>query len=276
VPAALAHAQRAAALDANSAAAQSMLAQSYLAAGQPEHAVAILEPLRKLQGDDQFLLALLATAWRLLGDPRHRQLMDYEQLVRGWRLKPPPGWGSTEAYLAELAKSLIDHHAFFTHPFEQSVRHGSQAPNLLNAPHPAIRAFPLAIQEAIDQHLAALAVGGGDDPLRRRNTGRWKFHGIWSVRLRPNGFHANHVHPDGWLSSACYIDLPAAVQHNGREGWIKFGEPGVPTTPPLPPEHFVKPEPGLLVLFPSYMWHGTVPFTGSDSRLTIAFDLVPA
>jgi hypothetical protein len=33
----------------------------------------------------------------------------------------------------------------------------------------------------------------------------------------------------------------------------------------------------LLALFPSYMWHGTVPFSGApdDRRLTIAFDAVP-
>jgi hypothetical protein len=30
------------------------------------------------------------------------------------------------------------------------------------------------------------------------------------------------------------------------------------------------------VLFPSYMWHGTVPFGGDTTRLTIAFDIVPA
>jgi ectoine hydroxylase-related dioxygenase (phytanoyl-CoA dioxygenase family) len=43
----------------------------------------------------------------------------------------------------------------------------------------------------------------------------------------------------------------------------------------MPPQHFVRPEPGKLVLFPSYMWHGTVPFTTPESRLTVAFDLLP-
>src|SRR5439155_13673383 len=100
------------------------------------------------------------------------------------------------------------------------------------------------------------------------------FNGIWSVRLRPGGFHADHVHTMGWLSSACYIALPQAVER-GREGWLKFGEPGVPTSPALAAEHYVKPEPGLLALFPSYMWHGTVPFSGDEPRLSIAFDLVP-
>lgn len=40
-------------------------------------------------------------------------------------------------------------------------------------------------------------------------------------------------------------------------------------------EHFVRPEPGLLVLFPSYLWHGTEPFTSDQARLTIAFDALP-
>ena len=96
------------------------------------------------------------------------------------------------------------------------------------------------------------------------------------MQLAPNGYHAPHVHPEGWLSSACYIDLPAVVDAGGREGWIGFGAPPFACAVPTPPEYFEKPEPGKLVLFPSYMWHGTVPFTGDETRLTIAFDVVPA
>jgi uncharacterized protein (TIGR02466 family) len=117
----------------------------------------------------------------------------------------------------------------------------------------------------------------GPDPLRSRNIGKAKIHSAWSVRLRPSGFHVNHLHPEGWLSSAFYVETPAtALETAGREGWIKFGEPGVPTSPALAAEHFVRPEPGRLVLFPSYMWHGTVPFTSDERRMTIAFDVVPA
>ena len=42
------------------------------------------------------------------------------------------------------------------------------------------------------------------------------------------------------------------------------------------PEYAVRPEPGRLVLFPSYLWHGTAPFETDESRLTIAFDVLPA
>jgi hypothetical protein len=47
------------------------------------------------------------------------------------------------------------------------------------------------------------------------------------------------------------------------------------TTPTLDAELSVRPELGLLVLFPSYFWHGTLPFHSEQPRLTVAFDVVP-
>lgn len=79
----------------------------------------------------------------------------------------------------------------------------------------------------------------------------------------------------GWISSAFHVAVPSAV-NEGRQGWLKFGEPELPTTPKLEAEYFIKPTPGTLILFPSYMWHGTVPFGGAEPRLTAAFDALPA
>jgi tetratricopeptide (TPR) repeat protein len=270
----LAHAERAAALAPADPLVMTIFAQACLAGAQPARAADAMEALRARFPFDQHLLALLATAWRMLDDPRYRTLYDYDAFVGVHRLQAPAGWPHLGAYLADLADAAGRAHAYRTHPFDQSLRQGSQAPNILDVDHPAIRAFPAAIGEAVAEHLRRL--GRGEDPLRVRNTGRWAFQGAWSVRLRPNGFHADHVHSHGWLSSACYLSLPQAVEGPDRQGWLKFGQPGVATDPPLGPEHFVKPEPGLLALFPSYMWHGTVPFGGGEPRLTIAFDLVPA
>jgi len=95
------------------------------------------------------------------------------------------------------------------------------------------------------------------------------------VRLRPGGFHIDHVHPLGWLSSAYYVSLPDLSDENSRAGWLRFGRPGLRLTG-CRPEWFVRPEAGMLALFPSYFWHGTVPFERGDQRLTAAFDVVPA
>ena len=133
--------------------------------------------------------------------------------------------------------------------------------------------FPHAIAAVIDSYLHAL--GPGTDPVRGRNTGKWKIDGIWSVALQEGGYHKNHIHPDGWLSSACHIQVPDSVNDRDKAGWLSFGKPGIITTPTLGSEYFVQPKPGMLTLFPSYMWHGTQPFKDDVARVSIAFDLGP-
>jgi hypothetical protein len=38
----------------------------------------------------------------------------------------------------------------------------------------------------------------------------------------------------------------------------------------------IQSRPGTLVLFPSYLRHGTIPFHAEQTRTAIAFDVVPA
>ncbi|MCC5996405.1 MAG: tetratricopeptide repeat protein [Oceanicaulis sp.] len=245
-----------------------------LAAGDADGAQDGASRMLALAPDNQQAVNLQAMVWRMTGDARFGEVYDYEAFVRPQMIDPPPGWSSRAAYLADLAAELKAAHPYRTHPFGQSVRHGSQRPDILSVRTPAIQAFRTAMDPLVEAYIAG--VGEGGDPLRRRRAARWRIHGIWSVWLTPGGFHTDHVHPQGWLSSAFYVELPDAVSAGGREGWIRFGEAGIPVAPPQTAQHWVKPEPGMLVLFPSYMWHGTVPFGGEQARLTMAMDIVPA
>ena len=271
--AALEMSERLMSLQPNVRSVQVMRAHALLAAGLADEVLPIAKALSDADPSDQHALCLLATAWRLLGDARYQELYDYDEFVRPYKLIAPEGWASLDEYLSDLGAALRARHPFKTHPFSNSEEHGSKISDLLEMDDPAIKAIPKALAPAVNAHLVHL--GTGTDPLRSRNTGRWKIDGIWSVWLKPNGFHHDHVHPTAWLSSACYIELPDEIDAGGQEGWIKFGEPGTVTSPKLAPEHAVKPEPGMLVLFPSYMWHGTIPFGGDKSRLSIALDIVP-
>ncbi len=274
---ALLHAERAWKLTPETPLTLGTYGNALLAAGRADQAEALATRWLAANPDDGLALALRTTAWRMLGDPGYRVLYDYGRFVKPAMIDTPAGWANLPAYLEDLARGLLKLHTLRTHPIGQSLRHGTQADLVLeHAIDPAIRAFAQAIDGPIRRYMEAL--GKGDDPLRRRNTGRYKLSGMWSVRLRPHGYHFNHYHPEGWLSSACYVQVPQTLGAHGGEGWLQFGEPSYPTIPPLPAEYFVRPSPGLLVLFPSWFWHGTVPFSGapSDSRLTIAFDVVPA
>ncbi len=273
---ALAHAETAVRTAPASVDAISAYADALLTSGHAERVVAVTDKLLAVNPDDGHAIAVRASAWRMLGDPRYRALYDYQNFVKPSKIDTPAGWQNLTSYLCDLAQALSRlHEALRAQPLMQTLRSGTQIElRLEQSQDPAIRAFTQAIDGPIRRYMES--IGMGEDLLRRRNTGTYKLSGIWSVRLRPNGYHVNHFHGKGWLSSACHIHVPDALGIEGKEGWLTFGEPGIPTKPHLTPEHFVRPEPGVLVLFPSWMWHGTVPFSGTptDSRLTIAFDVV--
>ena len=245
-----------------------------LAQGRGDEALSLARRATETSPLDQSTWGWLATAARAVGDPAHAQLCDYPSFVRSYRIETPAGWPSLEAYLADLSTALRRLHIFDVAPADQSLRHGAQTPGDLTAcDDPVVQTFFRAIDAPIRRYM--VEVGRGSDPLRSRNTGDYQVSAAWSVLLKPNGFHIDHFHPEGWLSSAFYVEVPAAaLDANERQGWIKFGQAPSPTVPPQPPEYFVRPEPGLLVLFPSYLWHGTIPFTSDESRMTIAFDLL--
>lgn len=275
---ALAHAETALRLAPAEAALAVLLAEARLGVGDAAGALRLLDPLRRQAPLDQKLIALQATALRLEGDDDARRLYDYGRFVRTYALEPPEGWSTLEAFLADLAARLNAIHDGQGRTLDQSVRGGTQTNvNLVGSPDPLIQALFSALTAPIADYVARLPLGGDPlvDPLAARNRGGFDFGGAWSVRLEPGGGrHVNHIHPEGWLSSAFYVDLPGAIDSGGEEGWIHFGEPGLPTRPGLQAEHRVRPEPGRLVLFPSYMWHGTRPFGGTERRLTFAFDVV--
>ncbi|WP_066775423.1 2OG-Fe(II) oxygenase family protein [Sphingomonas sp. CCH5-D11] len=247
--------------------------EALLHAGRIGEAVGLAERVVAAAPDDQAALALLATAWRLSGDTRHTLLCEDKALISHDLIPVPAGWSDRDAFLHELAGALRELHGWRSHPLGQSLRHGSQTQvDLTKVQVPVIQALFATLPVLIDAHVAGL--GRGDDPVRRRIGVGWRIAGAWSVQLQPGGFHTDHVHPEGWLSSAFYVSLPKVVARE-PEGWLAFGRPGIATTPPLEPFRRLRPEPGMLALFPSYLWHGTEPFSGEEPRLTVAFDIVP-
>ena len=94
--------------------------------------------------------------------------------------------------------------------------------------------------------------------------------------LQGGGNHVNQFHPEGWISSSYYVSVPEETNDASRRAdWIKFGEPPYPTRPASLPLKWVQSKAGTLVLFPSYMWHGTEPIDEGSTRITAPFDIVP-
>jgi Flp pilus assembly protein TadD len=221
--------------------------------------------------------ALLSVCWRLAGDPREWWLCDYERLIAEVEVDLDPA--HAPGALERLEQRLHALHQAAREPMAQSVRTGSQTPGrLFGRDDPVLGAAAVAIRRAVEAWLPALPRDPAHPFLSRVDRGI-RYCGSWSVRLQSSGRHANHIHNEGWLSSAFYVALPPSMlaqEEGDHAGWIQFGQPLEELGLELPPRRVIRPRPGRLVLFPSYMWHGTIPFSDDRPRLTIAFDAQPA
>ncbi|WP_426693031.1 putative 2OG-Fe(II) oxygenase [Sphingomonas sediminicola] len=239
-----------------------------LRVGEVDAALPLID--RRLKTDPNAeIWAYTATAWRLAGDPRSEWLEGDPRLVSVIDLSDalPP--------IKTLAETLRALHVAKGEYLDQSVRGGTQTDGpLLSRIDPAIRHLRRAIVGAVENFKAQLPPTDEKHPLLRHpRDRRVRFTGSWSVRLRSEGHHSNHVHPLGWISSALYVALPERGPGERQDaGWFTLGEPDQLLGIDLPPWRKIEPKVAQLVLFPSWMWHGTVPFAEGE-RLTVAFDV---
>lgn len=239
-----------------------------LRTGRVDAALPIIDRWASPRGEQRGLWPYAAIAWRLAGDPRAAWLEDDSSFVSVIDLADRiPDIDRLAALLRGLHRARGEH-------LDQSVRGGTQTDGaLFSRIDPDIRALRSVILDAVADHVARLPDPDPRHPLlaHGRPT-RPRFAGSWSVRLAGEGHHANHVHPAGWISSAFYVTVPDQVRAGGTEGWLTLGAPQAELGLPIEPYRRIEPRPGRLVLFPSTMWHGTLPFREGE-RLTVAFDI---
>jgi uncharacterized protein (TIGR02466 family) len=109
------------------------------------------------------------------------------------------------------------------------------------------------------------------------------FHGTlsvsaWATICRAGAYHAPHSHPDSAWSGVYYVDPGSESSEQPLSGMLEFLDPraGVEAvTAPGDPygEPFrVRPQAGLLVVFPSWLYHWVHPYAGQTPRIAISFN----
>ena len=202
-------------------------------------------------------------------------LVDLEKFVRPILHEPPDGYDTIDAFNAALNDTChvapdIGHRALKPHDHERQADGQFQRRN-----QGTDRGAGDADRKR-DRTICGRCGRCRCAPNRRPPAGKYEL-SIWGTVLEGEGFQAPHIHPSGWLSGVYYPQVPKVVEdEDNKYGWIEFGQPG-------PEYHFskktelrlIKPEPGIMVMFPSYMFHRTIPFQSDETRISIAFDVVP-
>jgi tetratricopeptide (TPR) repeat protein len=249
---------------------------SLLRFGDADGAIKMLDSAIECDPADQSALGILTLALRAAGDPREHWLADYERLAQAIEVPVPRGYTDMKAFNADLNRTLDALHDTDIEPIDQTLRKGTQTlGSLFGRRIEIVDRLRERFDEVIRNYIAALP---DDDkhPFLRRKSQLFRYRTSWSSRLKDSGFHTTHVHPKGWISSAYYIALPSEVDDTTRkQGWFTLGEPPFDLRFNDPIRRYIQPLEGSLVLFPSYLYHGTVPFRSTTNRTTIAFDVVP-
>ncbi len=160
-------------------------------------------------------------------------------------------------------------------PAKRAARGGKVVPDLTREPTPAIAQFLALVRAEVDGLRDRLPDRAGH-PFFGAKPNDYRMI-VWANVLAPGGHQAAHIHNYGWISGVYYPLLPDDITDATDAGWISFGAPGYSLpSPPNLETLTLQPAPGGMFLFPSYLWHHTVPLETGAERISIAFDIVPA
>lgn len=147
--------------------------------------------------------------------------------------------------------------------------------NLFKRQEASFRALGQLVEDAIERYRQTFS--GEQCVFVKAFPKKTEFASSWYVRMRQGGHLTSHIHEEGWVSGALYLSLPTDKKHE-HEGSIELSTHGddYPKKHDNFPTKTVAPAVGDLVMFPSSVFHRTLPFSSDEERICIAFDLKPA
>ena len=165
----------------------------------------------------------VSIAWRKLDDSRWNWLEGDHDFAQPFDIP------EMQEELPALSEKLREMHKYEVHPFAQSLRGGTQTDGALFSKQvPEIQSLVSHLRRTVRTYLDNLPAYDERHPLLGMNRDAFRFTGSWSVRLTGSGFHVNHIHNQGNLSSAFYVTVPEQIgsgEGDSQEGWLAVGEP---------------------------------------------------
>lgn len=146
---------------------------------------------------------------------------------------------------------------------------------LLSSKDDAIAELRQMITQAIFAYMVPLVENECAAPPKDAELRLWG----WALVMREGDYNHQHMHPDANISGVYYITTPKIMRKSTTgqpHGCISFVDPrpraDAMRLPNQHSAHAINPEPGDMVLFPSYYEHSVSPFKGPGVRICIAFN----
>ncbi|SCA55818.1 hypothetical protein MTBPR1_130014 [Candidatus Terasakiella magnetica] len=224
-----------------------------------------------------------AVAWKLTaldqlgGGEEYDRYMDFDTFVKPEWVDVPEGFKDIDAFNEALVKHVENHPKLFEFEHYEVTRYGKEVKDIYSEPMGPVKQLKAAMEKHVAEYIANLP----DDPDNQfvaTAPKKWRIKS-WANILSGPGRQIAHIHGEAWMSGCYYVRLPDIMKSDdnpNNAGFIEFGQindefPNL-TTDRL---RFIQPKEGLVALFPSYLYHSTVPTESTQPRIAIAFDVVP-
>ncbi len=256
--------------------ARYLLATAHLELGDAQTALREVQLCLDSAPHHQEAIALKGICLRELGrDEEARRLVDLDQFVRVQRLEAPSGYRSIGQFNRELQRYIVATGTLLRDPVGASTRGGRHSADLMTRPRGPIAVLKGILQSVFRSYLQSLPVDPSH-PFLSRSPLELRLVAQANI-LDSKGFLVAHIHPYAWVSGAYYVRIPREVRDNDprHAGWLEIGKPpGELSTTARPEVRHIRPEEGSVVLFPSYFYHGTIPFEGTRRRFSLGLDVL--
>ena len=138
--------------------------------------------------------------------------------------------------------------------------------DLWDWPEPEIRSLCDWVVRAAEDYTASVAPVRHDDVIKVSPYG-----GAWVNLLRDGGYNKVHNHPGAVWSAVYYVSVGELDPEPGGNGDFEFMDPRPGNIHGS--KKIIKPEAGLLIMFPSWLHHYVNPYRGGGERISIAFNM---
>ena len=97
----------------------------------------------------------------------------------------------------------------------------------------------------------------------------------WLVSMKSGGKLAPHMHDHGWLSGSIYINVPPKLKTDSGNLVVCLDDQESKKNENINQKKEIDVSTGSLCLFPSSLYHYTIPFESKEDRIVVAFDMIP-
>ena len=233
---------------------------------------------KALSLDDRDQRALAYFAINKLAQKKQNEVSEFlgvGTFVKEYTFDPVADYGDIEAFNKDFERDIKNHSLLRKEPKGLAARNGYLTDDLFTDKTKSIILFKKLLTQKINEYIDSLPDNLQHHMLRHK-TQEFEI-SSWATWVKGDGFIDKHIHEESWISGAYYCRVPKITDKSiSKQGYFEYG--CIPDDIEITIDKargYIKPVEGKLVIFPSYLYHQTIPHESPDDRISIAFDLTP-